>query len=74
MIPFLDLKTINAQYREELIEACTSVIDSGWYIQGNASKPETELDWKADENFDSGIIIAITWYLNKYNSTIKAIE
>lgn len=34
MIPFLDLKVINAQYREELIEACTKVIDSGWYIQG----------------------------------------
>ena len=35
MINFLDLKAINAQYRQELIEACTSVIDSGWYIQGN---------------------------------------
>ena len=38
MIPFLDLKSINAQYREELIEACTKVIDSGWYIQGNEHK------------------------------------
>lgn len=35
MIPFLDLKSINAQYREELINACTRVIDSGWYINGN---------------------------------------
>jgi len=35
MIPFLDLKTINAQYRAELIEAATRVIDSGWYICGN---------------------------------------
>lgn len=34
MIPFLDLKTINGQYREALIEAATRVIDSGWYIQG----------------------------------------
>jgi dTDP-4-amino-4,6-dideoxygalactose transaminase len=34
MIPFLDLKAVNAQYREKLIEACTQVIDSGWYIQG----------------------------------------
>ena len=34
MIPFLDLKGINAKYREELINACTNVIDSGWYIQG----------------------------------------
>lgn len=35
MIPFLDLKSINAQYRTELIEACIRVIDSGWYIGGN---------------------------------------
>ena len=34
MIPFLDLKNINQQYRSELIEACTRVIDSGWYIGG----------------------------------------
>ena len=38
MIPFLDLKGINAKYRDELIEACTKVIDSGWYIQGNEHK------------------------------------
>lgn len=43
MIPFLDLKGINAQYRAELIEACVSVIDSGWYIQGDEYKKfETE--------------------------------
>ena len=35
MIPFLDLKAINAQYRDELVDACTRVIDSGWYINGN---------------------------------------
>ena len=35
MIPFLDLKNINQQYRQQLIEACTRVIDSGWYIGGN---------------------------------------
>lgn len=34
MIPFLDLKNINQQYRDELIAACTRVIDSGWYIGG----------------------------------------
>ena len=34
MIPFLDLKKLNTQYRDELIEACTRVIDSGWYILG----------------------------------------
>ena len=35
MIPFLDLKAINAQYRDELVEAATDVIDSGWYVQGD---------------------------------------
>ena len=34
MIPFLNLKEVNAQYRQELIEAATQVIDSGWYVQG----------------------------------------
>lgn len=34
MIPFLDLKSINAKYREEILDACSRVIDSGWYIQG----------------------------------------
>jgi len=38
LIPFLDLKGINAQYREELIQAVTDVIDSGWYIQGTHVK------------------------------------
>lgn len=38
MIPFLDLKGLNSQYRAELIEACTRVIDSGWYVQGNECK------------------------------------
>ncbi|WP_313211813.1 DegT/DnrJ/EryC1/StrS family aminotransferase [Stutzerimonas nitrititolerans] len=34
MIPFLDLKDINAAYRDELIAACIRVIDTGWYIAG----------------------------------------
>lgn len=35
MIPFLNLKKINRKYRNELLEACEKVIDSGWYVQGN---------------------------------------
>lgn len=35
MISFLDLKSINHACRDELIEACTRVIDSGWYIGGS---------------------------------------
>lgn len=38
MVPFLDLKAINAQYRDELVAAATRVIDSGWYIQGTEVK------------------------------------
>ena len=34
MIKFLDLKTINNQYKTEIIEATTKVIESGWYIKG----------------------------------------
>lgn len=33
----------------------------------DASKLENELGWRADENFDSGIIKTIEWYLNKYS-------
>jgi len=32
----------------------------------DATKIETELGWKANEDFDSGIIKTIDWYLNKY--------
>jgi len=38
MIPFLSLKDINAQYRDQLIEAFTRVLDSGWYILGDEVK------------------------------------
>lgn len=38
MIPFLDLKEINHQYHQELKDACSRVIDSGWYIMGNELK------------------------------------
>jgi len=33
----------------------------------DATKLENELGWRADENFDSGIILTIDWYLKKYN-------
>jgi dTDP-4-amino-4,6-dideoxygalactose transaminase len=38
MISFLDLKKINAQYKNEILKVCENVIDSGWYIQGNECK------------------------------------
>ena len=38
MIPFLNLKKINANYRNEFVKAAKRVIDSGWYLLG----PELE--------------------------------
>ena len=35
MVNFLDLRTINARYAQELKDACARVIDSGWFIMGN---------------------------------------
>jgi len=35
----------------------------------DATKIENELNWKADENFESGIIKTIKWYINKYEYT-----
>lgn len=32
----------------------------------DATKLETELGWRADENFDTGIVKTIEWYLTKY--------
>lgn len=34
MIKFLDLQEVNATVAEELKQACSRVIDSGWYIDG----------------------------------------
>ena len=59
MINFLDLKTINNQYQQELKDACARVIDSGWYIMGNELTqlksifplivaPSTQLVWPMD--------------------------
>ena len=34
----------------------------------DATKIEKELGWRADENFESGIVKTIKWYLKKYNN------
>ncbi len=34
----------------------------------DATKLENELGWKADENFESGIVKTIEWYLGKYKA------
>lgn len=37
-IKYLDLKAINDQYQPEINEAIDQVLDSGWYLNGNALK------------------------------------
>jgi len=34
----------------------------------DATKIETELGWKADENFETGIRKTIAWYLEKFQA------
>ncbi len=37
-IPYLSLKTITELHKTELLEAVTTVVDSGWYLQGKATE------------------------------------
>ncbi|MDH4263708.1 MAG: GDP-mannose 4,6-dehydratase, partial [Spirochaetia bacterium] len=37
----------------------------------DASKIENELGWKAVDNFESGILKTVKWYLEKYNKMIR---
>src|SRR5690348_16346717 len=38
MINFLDLKTINLQYREDFLNAFKNLLDAGWFILGDHVK------------------------------------
>ena len=38
MVKFLDLQKITAKYADEIHEAATRVIDSGWYLQGKENE------------------------------------
>lgn len=38
MISFLNLKSLNEQYHQELIDAASRVITSGWYVRGREVK------------------------------------
>ncbi len=58
-------KTDNSSYKELI----TFVEDRAGHDRRyaiDATKLEEELGWKADENFDSGIVKTISWYLMKY--------
>ena len=78
MISFLDLKLINAHYRDELIEATTRVIDSGWYIQGEECKQfENEFANYSGARFCVGMgngLDALTLILRAYKELGKINE
>ena len=38
MVKFLDLQKITAKYANEVHEAVSRVINSGWYLQGEENK------------------------------------
>lgn len=56
MISFLDLKAINQQYHQELKNACSRVIDSGWYVLGNELREfEQEFAYYCGSEFCVGV-------------------
>ena len=54
----------NGKKYEELITYVQDRAGHDFRYAIDATKLETELGWKADENFDSGIIKTVEWYLN----------
>jgi len=63
----LDQKVPAAKSYKELI---TFVEDRAGHDRRyaiDATKLESELGWKADENFDTGIVKTVEWYLKKYH-------
>ena len=55
------------QYKEQ-ISFVTDRVDHDFRYAIDASKIENELDWKAQENFESGIKKTVQWYVNKYQN------
>jgi dTDP-glucose 4,6-dehydratase len=62
-----DLKPLEGRSYKELI---TFVKDRPGHDRRyaiDATKIENELGWKADENFESGIVKTVKWYKEKYD-------
>ena len=70
MIKFLDLKGITDLYADEIKQAVNSVIDSGWYLQGNANKQfETDYANYIGTNHCVGVangLDALIWIYRAY--------
>lgn len=69
MVNFLELKRLNAQYEDELKQACARVIESGWYILGT----ETDVFEQEFANY-SGVkhCIGVANGLDALTLTLKA--
>ncbi|MFD0798334.1 dTDP-glucose 4,6-dehydratase [Maribacter chungangensis] len=66
----LSPKKRNGSYKEQI----TYVKDRAGHdfrYAIDARKLENELGWKADENFETGILKTITWYLEKFKNLQK---
>lgn len=70
MIKFLDLKGITEMYADEIKQAVNSVVDSGWYLQGNANKQfESEYAQYIGTNYCVGVangLDALIWIYRAY--------
>jgi len=62
----LDVKVPTDKSYKELIRFVEDRAGHDRRYAIDATKLENELNWKADENFDSGIVKTVEWYLNKY--------
>ncbi|WP_062055052.1 dTDP-glucose 4,6-dehydratase [Aquimarina longa] len=56
----------NAKSYKDLITYVTDRPGHDFRYAIDASKIENELKWSAEENFETGIVKTIKWYLNKY--------
>ncbi|KGR90037.1 aminotransferase [Ureibacillus massiliensis 4400831 = CIP 108448 = CCUG 49529] len=71
MIPFLDLKEINAQYADELKSVINQVIDSGWYILG---KSVNEFEEKFSSYCGTKYCVGVANGLDALSLIVKAYE
>ncbi len=69
MIPFLNLQEINAQYSNELKDACSRVIDSGWYLMG---KELSEFEAKFAEYCGTKHCVGVANGLDALTLTLRA--
>ncbi len=70
MLPFLSIKSITAKYADEIHEAVSRVVDSGWYLQGqeNAAFERNYAEY-IDTKHCVGVangLDALVWILRAY--------